>query len=59
MKDSDNCCMYPMRLDNAERDMTNVKHRVGGYKPTLITTSNAKNKGSHRRKGSAKKYLNG
>lgn len=42
---SDCCEMHPIRLDNPSRDMTNVKHSVGGYKPTLIqTTSKGKKK---------------
>lgn len=56
-----NAKVHPSRLDNPSKCMTCVKHKVGGYRPTLITQNQGGMgpKSSARSKGSAKSYLNG
>lgn len=57
--DPDYSHVYPSGLDNMSKNMTSIKHRVGGYHPKLITQNSGGSPSGGRRKGSAKSYLNG
>lgn len=44
--------VQPSRLDNPSMDVNNIKYRVGGYRPTLVTQNSggskpAKARGKH------------
>lgn len=51
--------IHPSTLDNPKKCMTCVKHKVGGYRPTVISQNSGGMgpKKSARSKGSAKSYL--
>lgn len=41
---NDSWGVAPSRLDNASMDVNNIKYRVGGYRPQLVTTNSGGSK---------------